>query len=108
MAQANHVTNAIRGLITDSSPKTSTNTVRTAFAEPIAGVRGGRSSTNSAPKRPLPSLSESPPVSRRPAIVQDSAQHAVGQIDFGQGDRPFFDLAFNPIDKIPLAAWGVA
>ena len=38
MAQADYVTNAIRALITDARPKTSTNPVRTASAAPIAGL----------------------------------------------------------------------
>jgi hypothetical protein len=40
MAQANHVTNAIRVLNTAAGRKKSTNSVRTAFREPTAGLAG--------------------------------------------------------------------
>jgi hypothetical protein len=38
MAQAEYVTNAIRALITDASPKPSTNPARAAFAGFITGT----------------------------------------------------------------------
>jgi hypothetical protein len=40
MAQANHVTNAIRVPNTAAGRKKSTNSVRTAFREPTAGLAG--------------------------------------------------------------------
>ena len=114
MAQANYVTNAIRALITDARPKTSTNPVRTASAAPIAGLAKVLSPAYPAPKRPRRSFSKSliGQSDCLPAFVCESTQNALGWIDFRQCDRPFYDLASDATNlrrpELPLAARRVA
>ncbi len=114
MAQADYVTNAIRVLITDAKPKTSTNPVRTASAAPIAGLAKVHSPADPAPKRPRRCFSKSliGQSDCVPAVVCESTQNALGWIAFRQCDRSFYDLASDATNfqraELPLAVRRVA
>ena len=120
MAQADYVTTAIRALITGAGAKPSTNPVRAAHAEFVAGLAGH-------PPWPIPIYADATDLEDRAdhlkkvldalsvyvtAILDDTAQNVPGGLDLCSIDALLSDLASHVTGTIQRAAdamaWRVA
>ena len=113
MAQADHVSNAIRALITGAGAKPSTNPVRAAHAEFVRPGRGNR--RGGAALRRASDVGIAPITRRRclrgvglvSAILDDTAQNVPGGLDLRQ-DALLADLASEATGTIQRAAEALA
>lgn len=114
MAQANHVTNAIRVPITAAGRKTSTNSVRTTSREPIAGLAGFLSA-------PIPLLNDCADLFRKvllsnrlvcPLSFTKARRTLPAGLISGKATASTCDLALDATNlqlaEGPLAGWRVA
>jgi peptide subunit release factor 1 (eRF1) len=116
MAQAEHVSNAIRALITGANEKPPTNPVRAAHADFVTALAG-------LPPRPIPLFAYATDLEDRAehlkkvldalsvyltAVLDDTAQNVPGGLDLRQIDALLSDLAAEVPGTIQRAADAVA
>ena len=116
MAQADHVSNAIRALITGASAKPSTNPVRAAHADFVTAMAGN-------PPRPIPLFADASDLEDRAdhlktvldaltvyvtAILDDMAQNVPGGLDLRQIDALLSDLTSEVTGTIQRAVDAMA
>ena len=112
MAQANHVSSAIRALITGACAKPSTSPVRAAHAEFVAALAGH-------PPRPIPLDADAIDLEDRAdhldkvfsalsvyvaVILDDTAQNVPGRLDLRDAEGVLADLASDLTGAIQHAA----
>ena len=116
MAQADHVSNAIRALITGANAKPSTNPVRAAHADFVTAMAGN-------PPWPIPLFADASDLEDRAdhlktvlaaltvyvtAILDDTAQNVPGGLDLRQIDALLSDLTSDVTGTIQRAAGAMA